>query len=68
MFKIRKYREAAGLTQAQLAERIGVTLGAVSQWELGLCNPKSEHLPKLAAALGCTIGNLYGEEAAANGG
>lgn len=33
--RIRQRREGQGLTQAQLAKQIGVTKGAVSQWELG---------------------------------
>lgn len=33
--RIRQRREGQGLTQAQLAKLVGVTKGAVSQWELG---------------------------------
>jgi transcriptional regulator with XRE-family HTH domain len=33
--RIRTLREAKGLTQAQLAEKVGVTKGAVSAWETG---------------------------------
>lgn len=33
--RIRQRREGQGLTQAQLAKMVGVTKGAVSQWELG---------------------------------
>lgn len=33
--ELRDMREAAGLTQAQLAERLGTTLYSVSRWELG---------------------------------
>lgn len=32
---IREKRQAQGMTQLQLADRIGVTKGAVSHWELG---------------------------------
>lgn len=67
MLKIREYREAAGMTLEQLAEKVGVTFGAVSQWELGRINPRAELLPRIAAALGCTVGNLYGEEAGTRG-
>lgn len=33
--RIRQRREGQGMTQAQLAKLVGVTKGAVSQWELG---------------------------------
>ena len=31
--KIRQYREEAGLTQSQLAERVGVMVQQISAWE-----------------------------------
>ena len=34
--RIRILREAQGMTQAQLAKAVGVTRGAVAQWELGI--------------------------------
>lgn len=62
---IKKRREAAGLTVTQLADRVGVTSGAISQWESGLTMPNAAKLPTLAAALGCKIDELYhdGKEA-----
>jgi transcriptional regulator with XRE-family HTH domain len=47
------------LSQVQLAEKLNITQGAVSQWEMGLSNPKSEILPELAKALNCTIDELF---------
>lgn len=41
-------RKEAGLTQVQLAEKLGVTGGAVSKWERGLCYPDIELVGKLA--------------------
>lgn len=32
---LRRLREAAGLTQGQLAKKLGVALNTVSRWELG---------------------------------
>src|SRR6266550_2379735 len=37
-------RTSLGLTQAELAHRLGVSGRAVRQWEAGLSYPKAEHL------------------------
>lgn len=55
-------RKKQGLSQVQLAEKLNITQGAVSQWERGLSKPKSEILPELAKALNCTIDELFEEE------
>src|SRR4029077_12438315 len=44
---IRERRTAAGLTQAQLAEKTGVTQSIVFQWERGVTEPSSIALAKL---------------------
>ena len=36
---IKAYRKQMKLTQEQLADIMGVTVGAVSKWESGLSNP-----------------------------
>lgn len=59
MNAIVKLRRKQGLSQAQLAEKLNITQGAVSQWEMGLSKPKSEILPELAKALNCTIDELF---------
>ena len=51
-------RQALGLTQAQLAEQIGVIQQTVDKWEHGVRNPGIPSLKKLAAALGCSIEDL----------
>ena len=60
--KIRELREAAGISQAGLAAKVGVSRQAVNQWEAGISWPSSQILPDLAAALGCEIGDLYKDE------
>ena len=52
---IEDMRKAAGLTQAELAERVGVSQGAISRLELGKMElRKFDRLSKLASALGTT--------------
>ena len=40
-------RTKLGLTQAELADRLGVSRRAVGEWEGGLSYPKAEHLKQL---------------------
>src|SRR6266699_1742060 len=42
-------RTKLGLTQAELADRLGVSRRAVGEWELGSSYPKAEHLKALLA-------------------
>lgn len=54
--RLRELREAAGLTHQQLAERAGVSVDGVSQWERGVREPGWGSVLSLAQALGvdCT--------------
>jgi Zn-dependent peptidase ImmA (M78 family)/DNA-binding XRE family transcriptional regulator len=45
-------RGAQGMTQADLADAVGVTQPSISQWEKGLRMPEPKHLERLASALG----------------
>lgn len=58
--KIRTLRERAGLTQGQLARMLGLkSPNTVTNWESGTRMPRTAQLPQLAAALGCTIDELF---------
>lgn len=59
---IKAYRKEMKLTQEQLAEVMGVTIGAVSKWELGLSNPDIMLLPRLAKLFGISIDVLFAFE------
>ncbi len=56
--RIRQAREKAGLSQTQLANLVGVTQGAVYQWEIDATRPKSSSLGRLAAVLGIDLNSL----------
>lgn len=55
---IRALRKEQGMTQAALADRLGVTDKAVSKWERGLSYPDISLFPRLADELGVTIADL----------
>lgn len=49
---VREARALAGLTQAQLAERIGTKQSVVSRWERGLDEPRVGTLARILRACG----------------
>lgn len=49
--RIRDARKAAGLTQRQLAEKIGVSNTSISNWEKGLSRPDPDTIQYLCWAL-----------------
>lgn len=51
-------RKEAGMTQLDLAEKMGVTDKAVSKWERDLSSPDIRTVPKLAEALGISVEEL----------
>ena len=59
---IKEARKAVGLTQTELAERIGVSQSAVAQWETGITHPSYATLRPLANALGVRVDDLVEEE------
>lgn len=59
---IRKQRERANISQVDLAKRVGVTQGMVSQWENEEFSPRVNKLVDIANALGCTVDDLLKKE------
>ena len=57
---IRRCRKDLGLTQDQLAERLGVTLGAVSKWERGGSEPDLGIIMDLAEIFHVSVDALIG--------
>ena len=56
--RIADRRKAVGLTQTQIAERMGVTPQAVSKWERGLAFPDLAYLDDLAKLLNVSMDTL----------
>ena len=55
---IAQTRKEKGMTQLELAEKLGVTDKAVSKWERDLSCPDIQSLPTLAEALGLSLEEL----------
>ncbi|MGB2705810.1 MAG: helix-turn-helix domain-containing protein, partial [Candidatus Omnitrophota bacterium] len=56
--KIRVLRYKLGLTQQELAERIGASFGSVARWEKGESFPLPKNMPKLVEVLQTTVSQL----------
>ena len=59
LLRVKELRHAAGITQVQLGEAIGVAQNVVSQWETEVALPRVRQLPDLARALNCSIDELF---------
>ena len=57
---IRDHRKRLGLTQEQLAERLGITLGTVSKWERGGSEPDLGFVMDLAELFHISVDALIG--------
>lgn len=62
--KIRAHRDELGLTQAELADKLGLTYSSVSQWESGRATPRTPIIRQLAELFDTTVADLMGEDAA----
>ena len=59
--RIKFHRKRLGMTQEQLAERMGVSAQAVSKWENNLSCPDISVLPELAEIFGISVDELLGK-------
>ena len=59
---IKKARLNAGLTQLEVAERLGVAQAQYARWENGGRNPKDETIEKLADIFGTSFEILKGRD------
>lgn len=57
---ISRLRKEHGMTQMQLADALGISFQAVSNWERGQSMPDISKLPELAELFGTTIDELLG--------
>ena len=55
---IKQIRKSRYLNQTEFANRIGVTQGAVSQWENGLTRPNLDQLRAISAAFNVSVNEI----------
>ena len=59
--RLKMFRKRAGLTQQDVAEKLGVSRPAVGQWESGATSPSLDALNTLAALYGASRAVLLGD-------
>lgn len=59
--RIQSWRRARAKTQRDVADKVGVTVGAVSLWESGQSSPTVAHLEALIKYLAGTHTKFYGD-------
>ncbi|MBD5456325.1 MAG: helix-turn-helix transcriptional regulator [Lachnospiraceae bacterium] len=60
--RLRERREQLGLTQGEVASLLGITPGAVGNYENGVSTPKADILFKVFDALKCDANYLFQDE------
>lgn len=58
--KIKTLREKLGITQAELARRLGITRSSVNGWEMGLSVPSTPILVELSQTFNVSVDYLLG--------
>lgn len=58
--RLKKLRKDAGLTQVDVAEKLGISQPAYASWERGVKKPTQENLVKIAQVLNVSIDYLVG--------
>lgn len=58
MNKIKERREAAGMSQRELARHLGLDSSTVNKWESGVSVPRLGNLLALASILRCSVADL----------
>jgi len=64
--RIKKLRESAGMTQAELAKQLGLTRSGVNAWEMGITVPSTQYIVELAQFFKVSADYLLGLEDSAS--
>lgn len=58
--RLKNLRRQAGLTQVEVAEKLGISQPAYASWERGVKKPTQENLVKIAQVLNVSVDYLVG--------
>lgn len=58
--KIKSLREQLGLTQSDLAKKLGITRSSVNAWEMGISVPSTQYVVELAGIFKVSTDYLLG--------
>ena len=58
--KIKLLREKSGMTQAELARKLGVTRSGVNAWEMGITTPSTQYVVELSLLFKVSTDYLLG--------
>ena len=61
--RLRDLRKQKGYSQTQMARKLHITQGAISQWENGLTTPAADQLVTIAQVFGISVDELLGADA-----
>lgn len=56
--RISELRSQFGITQSDLAKRLGVTRSSVNAWELGFATPQLKHIVEMSKIFGTTVDGI----------
>lgn len=59
---LKHWRTEYEFTQEQVADKVGVSRMAVSQWECGESRPSEKKLTLIAGVFGLSLASFYGAE------
>lgn len=60
--RIKSLRESQGLTQAELAKKLGITRSSVNAWEMGISTPQTQYIIELASIFKVSSDYILGIE------
>ena len=64
--KIKHLREQMGMTQSDLAKKLGITRSSVNAWELGISVPSTQYIVELAGIFRVSTDYLLGVKSTAS--